>query len=85
MSDKRKMVDAVIAEMWRRPQDFTAGEFTLKDSATGYSYWISNGLPYYGVYQPYKFSFGWYHGWRFSRDLQRFKVLKAKEKFSTVT
>lgn len=85
MSDKREMVNTVIAEMWRRPQDFTVNEHTLDDSATGHAYWICNGLPFYGVWRPYKFGFGWYHGWRFARALQRFKVLKAKEQFSAVT
>ena len=73
-----QLVDTVIAEMWRRPNDFKIGKYRLVDTATRHEYWIGNGIGFYGVTEPYEYNFGLYHGWRFGRALRRFKRLKSQ-------
>lgn len=77
----RLIANAAIKALETRPTTFYESAFTLKDDQSGMEFWICNGFPFYGVYSPYKVNFGWWHGWRFSRALKKWRtaaVLNSK-------
>jgi len=78
----KAQVDAVIAAMASRPQDFTIGDITMKDTKSGMEFWISNGFFCYGVYAPFVTRFGPWHGFRFARAVKILKTVKTQQKMA---
>lgn len=74
---RKHVVDAFIEAIQTRPRDFSIGPHTINDKATGMQFWIANGFPFYGVYEPYKMNFGFIQGFRFGWWVNKFKSVTA--------
>lgn len=73
-SPTKHIVDKAIEALHKRPEDFCQDTFTLTDRKSGIEFWTSNGFPMYGVYNPVKIDFGWWHGWRFARAIKKWRA-----------
>ena len=73
----RLAVDQVIHDLQHRPADFRCTKNELIDAATQLTYWIASGASKAGIWQPYTLNFGWYHGCRFMRALEKWKAVHA--------
>lgn len=81
MSRQSKIVvDALLYKMQHSPESFTCGEHRLTDKDTKYSYWISNGIFFAALDEPYKMRFGLIQGFRFLRGVDKWKAVDAVEK-----
>ena len=74
------MVDCLISAMRSRPEDFEIGSVTMKDTKTGYEYWICQGLFSVGVHKPFNFRFGFINGYKFSVALKGLKAHQLIQK-----
>jgi hypothetical protein len=70
----RLVLNQLYSDLQSRPLDFYEDRHTLKDRATDTEYWTSNGLPFYGVYQPVKLNFGLLGGLRFASMLRKWRA-----------
>jgi hypothetical protein len=80
MSAAETIVDELIQALQKRPDTFTAGEYTLDDKNTGMSFWIANGRFSAGVHHPFNLQFGAWQSWKFHRALTRWKAWYAVKK-----
>ncbi len=77
---KKAAVDSVVQAMMERPADFDIGVVTMKDTKTGYEYWITNGVLSAGINKPHGLWFGVIYGWRFLRAVKGLKVHQLVKK-----
>lgn len=84
MSPAKVIVNQVIIDFERRPEDFKCHEHVIEDKKAGFEYWIGNSFFNIGIYQPYKMSFGFIQGWRFHRALLKWKAADHLRKSNTL-
>lgn len=73
----KMVVDELIAAMMARPESFSIGEHTLKDTRTGYEYWIASTRLDSGVWRPFQMKFGPWQSCRFHRALRALKAYQC--------
>ncbi len=81
MKDKKLVVDRVIYQMKKRPDDFVFVHNILVDKKTLYKYWIGNGRFNGGVHAPFKMKFGILNSIRFHKAVDQLKNRKHAESF----
>ncbi|MCP5018114.1 MAG: hypothetical protein GY938_23000 [Ketobacter sp.] len=81
MNDKRLVVNRVIYQMKKRPDDFVFEYCVLTDTKTKYQYWVANGRFNGGIYEPYKMKFGALNSYRFHKAVDQLKNRKHAESF----
>ncbi len=79
----KQVVDSLIDEIQKRPDDFIFGRYALVDLKTKYEYWVANGRFNGGIHEPFKMKFGMWQSLRFHRAVQALKVYQAQFAFET--
>ncbi len=77
MKSNKDIVNAVIAAMASRPNDFTIGEHTLDDKVSGLKFWVANTRFDGAIYEPFKHRFGIVQSFRFHRAVKQLKIARA--------
>lgn len=73
MSRETKLVvDQLIEDFQKRPNDFVCDSITLTDKKTNIIYWVSVGQA--GIWRPYSLPFGWFQTIRFHQGLKKWKA-----------